>query len=141
MRTYQFPSLLRDGTDIHGVAFNHIQEPYLGDCNGADHVNPPERLGQGYKCTAGGSRLSPRSQPGQVVEGWGGEVYKHSGHCSLHVGYPVSLSPTFMEAEQGGKRVTITQGKAEHTPVLRGRLQCSPPEVAQTAFLRDRLTW
>lgn len=62
--TYQFPPLLRDGTDVHRVALNHVQEPYLGDCNGADHVNPPERSGQGHKCTADSSE----GQPGW---GWG----------------------------------------------------------------------
>lgn len=50
--TYQFPSLLRDGTDVHWVAFDHIEESYLGDCNGADHMNPPERSGQGHKSSA-----------------------------------------------------------------------------------------
>lgn len=40
--TYQLPPLFRNGTDVHGIALNHIQEPYLGDCNGADHMNPPE---------------------------------------------------------------------------------------------------
>lgn len=40
--TYQFPPLLRDGADIHRVALNHIQEAYLRDCDGADHMNPPD---------------------------------------------------------------------------------------------------
>lgn len=84
--TYQFPSLLRDGTDVHWVAFNHIEESYLRDCNGADHVNPPERSGQGHRSSAG-PRLSSRGQSGWV---WGGqqagEVTGQPGHTPVLCG-------------------------------------------------------
>lgn len=87
--TYQFPSLLGDGTDVHWVAFNHIEESYLRDCNCADHMNPPERSGQGYKSSSG-SRLAKRPVrlgAGRVVEGSGQVSFTgQSGHTPVFCG-------------------------------------------------------
>lgn len=45
--SYQLPSLLRDGTDVHRVALYHVQEPNFRDCYGTDHVDPPGEGGKG----------------------------------------------------------------------------------------------